>query len=84
MTSFDGQWDNARQTVTGQIRKGFNSLIILLGAWSIWNHCNCCVCDGISPSLAGVMSLAAEELQLWDLAGARGISHLHALVPDEG
>jgi hypothetical protein len=66
--------------VDGDIKKGLNSIIILV-AWSIWNHRNCCVFDGITPSLNGVLSLIGEEIFLWSLAGARGISHLLALVP---
>jgi hypothetical protein len=33
--------------------KGLNSIIIL-GAWSVWNHRNRCVFDGAPPDLIAV------------------------------
>jgi hypothetical protein len=56
----------------GQLHKGLNSLVIL-GAWTIWNHHNRCVFDGVPPCLARALLLASEELQLCGLAGAKGI-----------
>jgi len=56
-----------------------NSILILV-AWSFWNHHNRSVFDGITPSLNGVLSLIKEEILLWSLVGARGISHLLSLV----
>ena len=55
-TSFNDWWESSVSRVDGQIKKGLNSIIIL-GAWSIWNHCNCCVFDGITPNLSGIMLL---------------------------
>jgi hypothetical protein len=40
-----------------------------------------CVFDGINPNPNGALLLIRDELLLWSLAGARGISHLLALVP---
>ena len=54
-------------------KKGLNSLIIL-GAWTIWNHRNRCVFDGTPPSLAGALLLASEEQRFWKLAKAQGSS----------
>ena len=79
--SFDDWWARAEKRVDGQIRKGLNSFI-LLGAWTIWKHRNRCVFDGASPSMAGALMLAREELYDWGLAGAKDISFLLALVPD--
>jgi hypothetical protein len=45
--SFDAWWDKAVLTVSGDTRKGLNSLIIL-GAWTIWKHRNDCV-QGCCP-----------------------------------
>ena len=81
--SFDDWWAGMNSGIDGQARKGLNSLIIL-GAWSIWNHRNRCVFDGIQPSLNGVLAVVKDELHLWSLAGARGVSHLLALEPANG
>jgi hypothetical protein len=81
--SFDDWWAGMNSGIDGQARKGLNSLIIL-GAWSIWNHHNRCVFDGIQPSLNGVLAVVKDELHLWSLARARGVSHLLALVPANG
>jgi hypothetical protein len=34
---FDDWWDNVSNRVSGQVRKGVNSIVIL-GAWNLWNH----------------------------------------------
>ena len=78
--SFHAWWEKASSsTADGLIRQGLNSLIIL-GAWTIWNHRNGCVFDGAAPSLAGALILADEERRLWSMAGARGLSFLTALL----
>jgi hypothetical protein len=59
------------------IQKGLNSLIVL-GAWILWNHRNRCAFYGITPNLGGALTLAGEERQLWNLAGAKGLSSLTA------
>ena len=78
--SFDGWWASTSNKIDGQARKGFNTIVIL-GAWSLWNHCNRCVFDGINPNLEDVLVSLRDVLHLWSLAGARGVSHLLASVP---
>jgi hypothetical protein len=78
--SLDDWWDKVNSRVDGPVKEGFNSTIILV-AWSHWNHRNCCVFDGLQPNLNGVLSSIREELQLWDFAGARGITHILAQLP---
>ena len=78
--SFDEWWAKASGRVDGQIRKGLNSIIIL-GAWSIWNHCNRYVFDGIQLSLNSVLVSVKDEFLLWSSAGDWGISDLLALEP---
>jgi hypothetical protein len=57
-------------------KKGIDSLIIL-GAWTLWNHQNKCVFDGCNPSIS--LSLrAADEERRWEVAGAKGLAHLAA------
>jgi hypothetical protein len=52
--------------VDGQVKQGLN-LIIILVAWSLWNHC---VFDGLQPNLNGILSSIREDLHMWDIAGA--------------
>jgi len=76
-TSFDSWWEKASGATSGLIQKGLNSLIVL-GAWTLWNHRNRCIFYGITPNLGGALTLAGEERQLWNLAGAKGLSSLTA------
>jgi len=78
--SLDDWWDKVNSRVDGLIKEGLNSTIILV-AWSLWNHRNRCVFDGLQPNLIGFLSSIREELQLWDFAGARGITHILAQLP---
>jgi len=73
-------WNGASSRLSGQVKKGFNSIIIL-GAWSVWKHCNHYIFDGGAPALPWVISEFKEEAQCWSVAGARGVSHLLALAP---
>ena len=75
--SFDDSWENISRRVSGQGQKGLNSIIIL-GAWSLWNHRNRWAFDGINPSLSSIVSVINEELLQWSFAGARGVSFLLA------
>lgn len=75
--SIDDWLANISKRVSGQGQKGLNSIIIL-GAWSLWNHRNHCVFDGINPSLSSIISVINEKLLQWSFAGARGVSFLLA------
>jgi hypothetical protein len=68
--------------VTGLPGKGLNSLVAL-GAWTIWKLRNSCVFDGCTPSLSLSLRLAREERQSWEVAGAKGLSCLAALLPED-
>ena len=59
------------------LKQGVNTFI-MLGAWTVWNHRNRCVFDGISPNLAAALRSAGEQRQFWEMAGARGKSSLTA------
>jgi hypothetical protein len=65
-----------------------------LGAWTLWNHrdvfkknyfftttIGIVVFDGASPNLARALTLALEDMSLWGIAGAMGISYLAGLLP---
>jgi hypothetical protein len=80
--SFLDWWQRIEELALGMVRKGLNSLIIL-GAWIIWKHRNRCVFDGAAPSLTACLAQAEDERELWELAGAKGISFLVAQLPGE-
>ena len=60
--SFDDWWDKSSNVLADHSRKGLNSIIISLGAWSLWNLRNRCILYGDSPNLARALLLANEEL----------------------
>ncbi|WVZ76728.1 hypothetical protein U9M48_024677 [Paspalum notatum var. saurae] len=64
VVSFGDWWRNLNEAVSGPIKQGLNSVVIL-GAWSLWKLRNRCVFDGVSPSLAGLVNQVSEELELW-------------------
>jgi hypothetical protein len=74
-SSFLGWWEKEARAVSGLIKKGINSLIIL-GAWAIWNHLNKCVFDGWNSNITLILNWAKEEMRRWEIAGAEGISYL--------
>uniref|UniRef100_A0A0A9D4A3 Reverse transcriptase zinc-binding domain-containing protein n=1 Tax=Arundo donax TaxID=35708 RepID=A0A0A9D4A3_ARUDO len=74
---FSEWWRRVLEGLPASIQKGLNSLIILV-AWCIWKHRNACVFDGISPSLIHLMQVVEEEMSLWTMAGAKGLSTLMA------
>jgi hypothetical protein len=76
--AFEAWWHLSSQRVQGEVRRGFNSLVIL-GAWIIWKHRNQCVFHGSAPNVAATLLVAREEALLWTLAGARGLSFIQAL-----
>lgn len=56
-------------------RKGFDSLIVL-GAWLLWKQRNSCVFEGAWPRLNELLRTFDDELHMWCLAGAKGLSRL--------
>jgi hypothetical protein len=75
--SFMEWWQGQIRELQGPSKKGLNSLIIL-GAWILWKHRNRCVFYGIAPNMVAAMLQPDEERKVWELAIARGISHLMA------
>jgi hypothetical protein len=63
------------------LKKGLDSLIIL-DAWTIWNHRNKCVFDGRTPSLSSILASADKERSRWETAGAKGLCSLAAPLID--
>jgi hypothetical protein len=78
-SSFMAWWEQISGLASGIPGKGLNSLVAL-GAWITWKHRNSCVFDGCTPSLDLSIKLAREERQSWEMAGAKGLSYLAALI----
>ena len=68
--------DWCQQATTGvsnSVRKGMNSLIMLV-AWAIRKHRNDCVFQAGRPDVAVMLHFARDEAKLWCLAGAKGLA----------
>jgi hypothetical protein len=78
--SFFDWWARRNVIITGEARKGLNSIIIL-GAWVLWKHKNRCVFDAAPPSLMTALAQDREEKIMWEMAGAKCMSALAAPLP---
>lgn len=67
--SFEDWWDQVTTRVADHAKQGLNSVIILV-AWSLWNHRNRCVFDGRQADLNGLLSSIRDDMYMWELAGA--------------
>ena len=72
---FSGWWKRTTAAVPKDLRKGLNSLIILV-AWEIWKHRNSCVFDKKRPSVQEVLRAISSEGGLWCSAGASKLQEL--------
>jgi hypothetical protein len=77
--SFEAWWSRSAEVVPKDLRDGFNSLVVL-GAWTIWRHRNDCVFNGAQPSIAGLLTSAGDEFNMWCFAGAKGLTRLSDLA----
>ena len=59
-SSFSDWWKKSWKKLQRQLRKGFNSLVIL-GAWIIWKHRNAYIFDGAAPNLQGALQAFKDE-----------------------
>jgi hypothetical protein len=73
-------WWSTNELDLGLLREGLNPMFIL-GAWTLWKHRNCCIFDGIAPSMTAAITQPEEERRVWDMAGAKGITSLMAQLP---
>jgi hypothetical protein len=81
-SSIEDWWHKVSRKVDVLVQKGLNSIIILV-AWSLWNHQNCCVFNGVQPNLNELLFTIRNEMYMWGSAGARVISFLLTQVPPE-
>jgi hypothetical protein len=69
--NFSSWWAKPLKLVPKELKKGFNSLSILV-SWELWKHRNRCVFDGARPDLVVALQDVPSEGVLWCLAGAKG------------
>jgi hypothetical protein len=72
---FRSWWSEAVNRLPKDLRKGFNSLVILV-TWEIWKHRNACVFDDFRPQMQSILASVAAEGQLWCMVGASGLREL--------
>ena len=75
VSRFSRWWKRSIAAVPKEIRKGLNSLIILV-AWEIWKHRNSCVFDNKRPNIQEVFRAISSEGELWCSAGASKLQEL--------
>jgi hypothetical protein len=73
-------WRIQSSKLDGLFQKGFNSLVVL-GAWVLWKHRNRCVFQEGYSNLNIALSNARDEVLVWSLAGAKGLSFLQGFDP---
>jgi hypothetical protein len=75
------EWREKASMATSRIARGGLNSLIILSAWTIWNHRNKCVFEGANPNMVDTLILFSEERRLWMLVGVRGLSHLTPPLP---
>jgi hypothetical protein len=71
--SFDDWWGRVINSAPSTIKGG-----LVLGSWTLWQHWNDYVFNGVSPRLSTTLAMAREEAWAWCMAGAKGLSLLTA------
>jgi hypothetical protein len=69
---FQDWWANLEGKVPHVLRKGINSLVMLL-AWWLWKQRNKCVFEGDAPSGNQIIQNIKDGAQRWCLAGAKDL-----------
>jgi hypothetical protein len=81
-TSFSAWWCSSIKSVPKDLKKGLNSLIILV-TWEIWKHRNSCVFEGARPSVQVLLQQVSSECVLWCSAGATKLKELLARLSQQ-
>uniref|UniRef100_K4AME8 Uncharacterized protein n=1 Tax=Setaria italica TaxID=4555 RepID=K4AME8_SETIT len=82
-TRFFGWWRRTFLAVQKEMRKGLDSLIILV-TWEIWKHKNDCVFEKVRPTIQEVLRAISNEGGLWCMAGASRLQELLSRSPPLG
>jgi hypothetical protein len=75
VTRFSGWWRRTIAAAPKEMRKGLNTLIILV-AWEAWKHRNDCVFQNVRPNVQEVINAVCTEGGLWCMAGASQLAQL--------
>jgi len=68
-------WARSSKQVPKELRKGLNSLVILV-AWELWKEHNSCVFEGSQPNVQRLLISVKDEGLLWCMAGASNLQEL--------
>ena len=63
------------QKLPKEMRKGLNSLIILV-AWEVWKFRSACAFEGLSPNIQSLLQKVDNECSSWRMAGASDLQDL--------
>ena len=75
--SFLAWWRRVIRIAPKELRKGLNSLIILV-VWEIWKHRNACVFEDVLPNTRMLLQAINNECTMWRLTGASNLRDLLA------
>jgi len=80
-THFSSWWVSTIRNVPKEIRKGLNSLIILV-AFEVWKHWNACVLEGVLPNIQVLLQTLVDGWGLCSMARASNLHFLRLPAPD--
>jgi hypothetical protein len=74
--TFWSWWLRSRKLVTKNLRRGFDSLIFLVG-WQFWKERNSRTFNNASSSTGEVLEAIVEEANQWDFGGLQAFAQLN-------